>query len=236
MTAIVVEHRADQLDGRVRVLEDQLRKQAAAVAGQFLPQPGVGDLPEGEVGPVAVHDVSSGIDIGLDRIGRDQALAETVDRRADHLVERFACGREVKALPFGKAVRQDRSKRGGNRAAEQRADELAHPDEQFARGKLRECHGGNGGRGDAFGQQHGDPAGQHGRLARPGRRLDEKRAIVDANREPPGLIVGECLCGHVHHSASQARVASPSSSRAAASFRSRYVAPALAGSAKARSS
>ena len=165
-----------------------------------------------------------------------KALAEAVDGRAGDLVERFACSGQMKALLFGKAVRQDRAKRGGNPAAGERADILPHPDEQFARGELRECDGGNAAGRRAPGQEHGNPAGQNGRLAGPGSRLDEKRAVVDGDREPACIIVGESLCGQIHYSASQTRVASPRYSRAAASFRSRHVAPALAGSAKARSS
>ena len=69
MAPKMLKHCAYQPDRRVRILKDQLRKQSAAVAGQFLPQPGVGDLPEGEVRLVAVHDGRAGIDIGLDRIG-----------------------------------------------------------------------------------------------------------------------------------------------------------------------
>jgi hypothetical protein len=53
-------------------------------------QPAIDDLKEGEIGLIAIHDAGARIDVGLGWIGLDQALAETVDRRAGDFVDRGA--------------------------------------------------------------------------------------------------------------------------------------------------
>ena len=149
MPAEMLEDGADQRDGGVGILQDQLGEQAASLAGEFFPQPIVADLAEGELRLVAVHHGGPGVDVGLDRIGCDEPLAEAVDGRAGHLVERRIGPGEVAALLFRQAFGQGGAKLDRNIAGRKRAHEGAHPNEQLTRGELGERHGGNGLGGDA---------------------------------------------------------------------------------------
>ena len=100
-------------------------------------------LREGEVCLIAVHHGRSGVDAGLHRIGGDEALAEAVNGRARHLVERRIRRREVAPLLVREAVRQGDAKLGRDVAGGERAHECPHPDQQLARGELGEGHGGD---------------------------------------------------------------------------------------------
>ena len=95
------------------------------LAGQALAQPGLDDLEEGEIGLVAIHDAGAGIDVGLDRIGLDQALAEAVDGRAGDFVDRGARGGEIVALGFGQTIGQRDAQLGRDLAGREVGDELA---------------------------------------------------------------------------------------------------------------
>ena len=88
----------DERHGFAGAVQHHLGQDAALAAGQALAQPAVDDLEEGEIGLVAVHDAGAGIDVGLGRIGLDQALAEAVDGRAGDFVDRGAGGGEIVAL------------------------------------------------------------------------------------------------------------------------------------------
>ena len=87
-------------DGCDGIVQEQLGEQAVSLAGQLLPQPGVDEFREGEVRLIAVHHARTGVDVRLDRIGRNEALAEAVDGRTNHLVERRVRRCEVAALLF----------------------------------------------------------------------------------------------------------------------------------------
>ena len=188
---------------------------------KLLPQPGIDDLGEGKLRLVAVHDACAGVDIGLHRIRRDEALAEAVNGRARHLVERRVRRLEIAVLFLRETLRQGDAKLGRDLASRERAHEGADPDQQLARRELGEGHGGDGlGRSTAC-QQHGDTARHDRGLARAGAGLDEEGAVVDRNGGPPGGIVGECLSMNGHHVAFQTRAASPRSAVAAGSFRGR---------------
>ena len=67
MPAEMLEDGADQRDGRVGTVQDQLGKQAAFLAAEFFPQPVIHNLGEGELRLIAVHHGGAGIDVGLDR-------------------------------------------------------------------------------------------------------------------------------------------------------------------------
>ena len=174
MSAEMLEDGADQRDGRVGIVQDQLGEQAAFLAAEFSPQPVVDDFVEGQLRLIAVHHGGAGVDVGLDRIGRDKPLAEAVDGRAGHLVERRVRLGEVAALLFRQAVRQGGAKLDRNLTGRKRAHKGAHPDQQFARGELGERHGGNGPGRDAARQQHHDPARQNSGLARSRAGLDQE--------------------------------------------------------------
>ena len=90
----------DERHGFTGAMQHHFGKDAALVAGQALAQPAIDDLKKEEIGLVAIHDAGAGIDIGLDRIRLDQALAEAVDGRAGDFVDRGARGREIAALCF----------------------------------------------------------------------------------------------------------------------------------------
>ena len=143
VTAEMVEDGAYQSESRGGIVEDQLGEQGVPLACQLLPQPGVGDLGEGKLRLVAVHHARAGVDIGFHRIGRDEALAETVNCRAGHLVERRVRCREIAPLLVREAPRQGDAKLGWNVAGCERAHKGPHPDEQLARGELGEGHSGD---------------------------------------------------------------------------------------------
>ena len=114
IAAKVVEDGADQRDRPFGVAQDEFREQSVYLASQFLPQPSIRDLPEGEFRLIAVHHRSTWVDIGFDRIRCDHALAEAVDGRAGDLVERLARGNEVAPLILGEPIRQGHAKRRRN--------------------------------------------------------------------------------------------------------------------------
>ena len=70
MAAEMAEDGADQRQGRVGIMQDQLGEQAAGLAGELLPQPGVDELVEDEVRLVAVHHAGTG---GRCRLPLDRA-------------------------------------------------------------------------------------------------------------------------------------------------------------------
>ena len=189
MAAEVVEDGPDQRDRTVGVAQDEFSEQSVHLASQFLPQPGVGDLPEGECPLIAVHHRSTGVDIGFDLIGCDQALAKAVDGRAGDLVERLARGSKVAPLALREAVRQGHAKGRRNVAVHQHADKLPDPDEQLAGGEHGESHRGDGAGRDSLRQQHRDTPGQHRSLARTCPCLHQKGAVVDRNGGPPRVVI-----------------------------------------------
>ena len=174
-------------------------EQAACIAGELLPQPDFDDLDEGEVGLVAVHHDRAGIDVRLDRIGLDQALTEAVDGRAGDFVDRRAGGREMAAVAVGQAIGQGDPKLGGNATCRQLANEVADTDEKLAGRELGERHRGDGLGRNAFGQHQSDAAGHDGGLAGTGAGLDQKRAVVNADRSAPRDVIGERFQRRVHH-------------------------------------
>ena len=221
MPAEMLEDRADQRDGRVGIVQYQLGEQAAFLTGEFFPQPAIHYLDEGELRLVAVHHGGAGVDVGLDRIGHDEPLAEAVDGRAGHLVERRVGLGEVATLLFRQAVRQGGVKLDRDIFGRKRAHEGPHPNEQLACGELGERHGGNGVGRDPSGQQHGDAARQNCGFARSRAGLHQERAVADRDGLAPRGIVGENQRSGRHHGASHTRVASPRSAFAATSFRTR---------------
>ena len=70
----------NEIDGFARLPDHHLGEETAAVARQFLAEPGLGRLDKSEIGLVAVHHRSPGIDIGFYWIRLDQTLAEAVNR------------------------------------------------------------------------------------------------------------------------------------------------------------
>ena len=65
--------------GFAGAVQHHLCEDAALAAGQALAQPAINNFEEGEIGLIAIHDAGAGIDVGLRRIGLDQALTEAVD-------------------------------------------------------------------------------------------------------------------------------------------------------------
>ena len=187
MAAEMAEDGADQRQGRVGIVQDQLGEQAAGLAGELLPQPGVDKLVEDEVRLVAVHHAGTGVDVGFHWIGRDEALAEAVNGRARHLVERRICRCETAALLVREAVRQRDAKLGRNLAGRKRAHEGPHPDQQLARGELGEGHG-----GDVLWARHLRASSMAIRpamtavLPEPAPASTRNAAVVDRNDVPPG--------------------------------------------------
>ena len=174
MAAEMVEDGADQRHRLGGIVEDQLGEQAAPLARKLLPQPGIDDLGEGKLRLVAVHDACAGVDIGLHRIRRDEALAEAVNGRARHLVERRVRRLEIAVLFLRETLRQGDAKLGRDVVARKRSHKGPYPDEQLARGEFGEGHGGDMSWFDAPGQQHGDPARHDRGLARARAGLDEE--------------------------------------------------------------
>ena len=173
MPAEMLKDGEDQRDGRVGIVQDQLGEQAAFLAAEFFPQPVVDDLGEDQLRLIAVHDGGAGVDVGLDRIGRDEPLAEAVDGRAGHLVERRVGPGEVATLLFRQTVRQGGAKLDRNVTGHKRAHEGPHPDQQLARGELGERHRGNGPGRNPSGQQCRDAARQNRGLARARTSFDQ---------------------------------------------------------------
>ena len=155
----------DKRDGFGGVLQHHFGEDAALVAGQALAQPAIDDLEKGEIGLIAVHDGGAGIDIGLDRIGLDQALAEAVDGRAGDLVDRGARGRETVALRLRQAVGQRHAQLGRDVSGREVGDKFADAREKFARRQLGEGDGGDGAGRNAFGEHDSDAPGHDGGLA-----------------------------------------------------------------------
>ena len=178
------------------------------------------DLPEGQFHLIAVHHRGTGVDIGLDRIGCDQALTEPMDSRTSDLVEHLARGGKVTAPVLGEAVRQGHAKRSRNIAVRQRADKLPHPDEQFAGRELGESHRGDRAGHDAFRQQHRDTPGQHRGLARACPCFYQEGTVMNSNGGPPSGVIRKRSWWGRHHGASQICAAAPRRSVAASLFRS----------------
>ena len=193
----------DERHGLTRAMQHHFGKDAALVAGQALAQPAIDDLEEDEIGLIAVHDAGAGIDVGLGRIGLDQALAEAVDGRAGDFVDRGARGREIVALRFRQAVGQRHAQLGGDLAGRKVGDEFANTREQLARCQLGEGDGGDGAGRDAFGEHDSDAAGHDGGLARARAGLDQDGPIMKADRIAARTIILQSFGRAAHHSASQ---------------------------------
>ena len=193
----------DERHGLTGAVQHHFGEDAALVAGQALAQPAIDDFEEGEIGLVAVHDAGAGIDVGLRRIGLDQALAEAVDGRAGDFVDRGARGREIVALRLRQAVGQRHAQFGGDVAGREVGDKFADAREQLAGRELGEGDGGDGARRDAFGEHDGDASGHDGGLARARAGFDQDRPIMEADRVAARAVVLERFGHAAHHSASQ---------------------------------
>ena len=89
MLAHTVEDCLDGVHRRFGVLDDHCRQKAFLGLRQLLSQPIVDDLTENQVSTPLVRDRRARVDVGFDRIGFDQSLAEAMDRRAGDLVDRL---------------------------------------------------------------------------------------------------------------------------------------------------
>ena len=165
MAAEMFQDGTNQPDRGVGIMQDQLHEQAVRLVGQFTAQPGIDNLGKRQVSLVTVHHGRAGIDTGLDRVWRDQPLAEAVDSRAGHLVDGLARSGKVAALFFRQAVRQGNLKLGRGCAVGEYIDERLYADKQLAGRQLGEGDGGDGLGRNASGQQQGDAAGHHRGLA-----------------------------------------------------------------------
>ena len=221
VAAEMVEDGTEQPDGCVGIVKNQIGKQAVGFAGQFFAQPSLSNLAEGAVCFDAVHHGRAGVDVRLHRIGGDEALAEAVNGRARHLVERRVRSGEIAALLLREAAGQGDAKLGLDFAGRESAHESPHPDQQLARGELGEGHGGDRPGRAALGQQHGNASRHDSGLARASPGLDQEGAVVDRDSVAPGGIVRKRLSPRGHHSASQTCAASPRSAVAEASLRGR---------------
>ena len=191
------------------VLQHQLLQQTTGVARKRFAQPRIDNLSEDEVRLIAIHDGSAGIDVRFDRVGLDQALTESVNGRAGHLVDRFRRGGKMASLTFGEAIRQRCLQLGRNASGRQRLDELVHSQEKLAGGELSERHRGDGPGRHAFCEHDGDAARHDRGLAGAGPCLDQERTVMDGDCGAPGVVVGQCSprCGH--HGTSQMCAPSP---------------------------
>ena len=219
MTTQMDQDLVDQPDRPTGVLQHQLFEQTTGVAGEGFAQPRIDNLPEDEVRLIAIHDGSAGIDVRFDRVGLDQALTESVNGRAGHLVDRLRRGGKMDSLTFAETIGQRRLQLGRDGSGRQRLDELVHPQEKLAGGELGERHRGDGLGRHAFGEHDGN-APRHDRgLAGAGPCLDQERTIMDGDGGAPGVVVRECFprCGH--HGTSQMCAASPRRAVAATPLR-----------------
>ena len=221
MAAEVFEDGTNQLDRLIGVMQNQLREQAVRLVGQFTTQPSVDDLGKGQVRLVAVHHGRAGIDTGLNRVRRDEALAEAVDGRASHLVDGLARSGKPEPLIPGKAVRQGDLKLRRDCAVRKRIDERLDADKQLAGRQLGERNGGDRLGRDALCQQQSDATGHDRGLPRTSPGLDQERAVVHRHRIPAGGVVNKCLHGGRHHFSSQTRVACARHCSAAGALRLR---------------
>ena len=94
----VLQDGANQLQGLVAVLPNEIPEQALILLVEFGSEPGVHHLIEGHVRLVAVHDGGARVYVRRHRIGLDEMLAEAVNRRAGDLIERLA--RELEVIPL----------------------------------------------------------------------------------------------------------------------------------------
>ena len=214
MTAQTGQNFVYQPDRPAGVLQHQLLQQTTGVARKRFAQPRIDNLSEDEVRLIAIHDGSAGIGVRFDRVGLDQALTESVNGRAGHLVDRFRRGGKMASLTFGEAIRQRCLQLGRNASGRQRLDELVHSQEKLAGGELSERHRGDGPGRHAFCEHDGDAARHDRGLAGAGPCLDQERTVMDGDGGAPGVVVRECFprCGH--HGTSQ--MCAPSPRRAAA--------------------
>ncbi len=158
----------DLVDQRHRLagaMQHHLGQDATLAAGQALAQPAIDNLKESEIGLVAIHHAGAGVDVSLRRIGLDQALAKPVDGRAGDFVDRSTGGGEIAAMGLRQAIGQRHAQFGRDDAGRKVGDELADTREQFACGEFGKCDGGDGARGDAFGEHGGDAPSHDGGLA-----------------------------------------------------------------------
>ncbi len=193
----------DERHGLAGAVQHHFGQEAALAAGQTLAQPAIDDLEEGEVGLVAIHDARAGVNVGLRRIGLDQALAKAVDGRAGDFVNRGAGGGEIGQMSLRQPIGQRHPQFGRDLAGREVGDELADTGQQLARGKLGEGDGGDGTRRDALRQHGGDAAGHDSGFARTGAGLDQDRAVVQADGIAAGTVILQHLGYVAHHSASQ---------------------------------
>ena len=135
------------------------------VAGQALPQPVIDDIEKSQIGLTAVHDASAGIDVGLRRIGLDQALTEAMDGRAGHFVDRCVRSFEIVSLSLRQTIRQSHAQLGDYIADQEFFDNFADARQQLARGQFGEGDSGDGVRRNAVGKHDGYASGHDGGLA-----------------------------------------------------------------------
>lgn len=97
----VGEDLSDQPDRLGRILEHHFGQEMSGIAVELFPQPGLDNLDECEIGLVTIHHGRAGVDVGFDRIGFDQPLAETMDGRAGDFVDRRDGAGQISAMRIG---------------------------------------------------------------------------------------------------------------------------------------
>lgn len=179
----------DERHGFAGTVQHHFGEDPALIARQSLAQPALDDFEEGEIGLVAVHDAGAGIDVGLRRIGLDQALAEAVDGRACDFVNRGARPGEIVALDPRQTIGQRHAQFGRDPAGRELVDKFPDAGKQLARGEFGEGDRSDGAWRNPLGEHDGDASSHDGGLARARARLDQDRSIMEAYRVAAGSVI-----------------------------------------------
>src|ERR1700730_15555599 len=108
-----------------------------------LAQPGFDRVDEEQIRLVTIHDCSTRVDMRLDRIRLDQALAKAVNGRAGEIIDLLAGVREMPALMLRESSRQRDLQLGGYLPVRQRRNKLADAQQRLARREFGEGHRGD---------------------------------------------------------------------------------------------
>ena len=119
----------DQPDRLGGIVQHHLGDDAAVATRKLLAQPCLDDLDESEVGLIAVHDTGARIDVCLDGIRLDQALAKSVDGGAGDFVDPSRRRGEIDLIGIRQTVRERDPQLCGDSARSKIADEVPHADQ-----------------------------------------------------------------------------------------------------------
>ena len=115
----------DQPDRLGGIVQHHLGDDAAVATRKLLAQPCLDDLDESEVGLIAVHDTGARIDVCLDGIRLDQALAKSVDGGAGDFVDPSRRRGEIDLIGIRQTVRERDPQLCGDSARSKIADEVS---------------------------------------------------------------------------------------------------------------